>query len=315
MIPLKDNLRCITRPTVTTLIIMINCVFFIIEEALLHFGQPYPAFVQAFGMFTPARFTDAFQSADPLAMLLMTCSVFTAMFLHSGIMHIFGNMVFLNCFGRAVEARLGKKQYITIYLLSGLAAMVGQYLANPWSPIPNVGASGAIAGILSAYLVFFPKARIGGVSVEMGLIYAPAWSYLISWVAIQIVSLIFEPAHRGGGVAYMAHIGGFVFGAIAGLFALCLKVKSDVRYTDGSRTKQQLTWAEFRAAASRLKVLLFPIRWLYGRWLRIREGIKASRPFRFLSDRCLRIRQRFKAYRQQRKTRKNGRLPAATVRD
>jgi membrane associated rhomboid family serine protease len=263
MIPLKDNLRCIIRPTVTTLIIMINCVFFIIEEALLHFGPPYPAYVQVFGMFTSVNFTNAFSNAEPMSMLVTTCTLFTSMFLHSGYMHIFGNMVFLNCFGRAVEARLGKKQYLAFYLLAGLAASAGQYLSNPWSHIPGLGASGAIAGVLSAYMIFFPKAKIAGVSLQMGIIHARAWSFLLSWVALQVFSVVFEPAQHGGGVAYMAHIGGFVFGVMVGVFAMCLAPVGDVRYADGSRTKKRFTLADVRSIVGRV-IAWSPIRRLIG---------------------------------------------------
>ena len=284
MIPFKDNLRCITRPTATAVLIMINCVFFIIEEALLHFGQPYPALVQAFGMFTPANFTQAFSNAEALAMLVTTCSVFTSMFLHSGIMHILGNMVFLNCFGRAVEARLGKKQYVAFYLLAGLAALAGQYLTNPWSPIPFVGASGAIAGVLSAYMIFFPKAKIAGLSLELGILYAPAWSYLLSWVGIQVVSTVFEPAHHGGGVAYMAHIGGFAFGVMAGIFAMFLPAANDVRYADGSRTRKRLTLGDIRSMLRRMSIVLSPFRRLIGFCRRIFSGLRKLLPKRKSRD-------------------------------
>ena len=233
MIPFKDDLRCIVRPTVTAIIIMLNCIFFIIETALIQSGRQYAELVQNFGMFTPANFTHAFASADPVAMLLVTCTMFTAMFLHGGLMHIFGNMVFLNCFGRAVEARLGKKQYIVFYILAGLAATAGQYLMNPLSETPNLGASGAIAGVLSAYLMFWPKAKVVGVSTQMGLMYIPAWSYLISWVGMQVFSVVFERPHSGGGVAYMAHIGGFAFGILAGFLARWMKPAHEVLYAEG----------------------------------------------------------------------------------
>jgi len=233
MIPFKDNLLCIARPTATAVIIILNCLFFVIEQALLQSGSYYAGLVQHYGMFTPANFTYAFSSADPLTMLAATCTVFTAMFLHGGLMHIFGNMVFLNCFGRAVEARLGKRQYVAFYLFAGLAATAGQYFMNPLSAIPNLGASGAIAGVLSAYLVFFPKAKILGLSTQLGILYAPAWSFLFSWVTMQVISVVFEAPHAEGGVAYMAHIGGFVFGIAAGIFAKCLRPTSVVRYADG----------------------------------------------------------------------------------
>ncbi len=262
MIPFKDNLRCLCRPTVTMLLIIINCLFFIVEEALLNSGAEGANLVQNFGAFTPLHFTTAFASADPLAMLLSTSTLFSAMFLHGGIAHLLGNMVFLNCFGRAVEARLGKKQYICFYLLAGLAASAGQYLVNPWSPIPNLGASGAIAGVLSAYLMFFPKARIAGISLQMGVLYAPVWSYLLSWIGIQVVSQIFESPHSSGGVAYMAHIGGFAFGVTIGLFAMWLPPVHDVRYADGTTTKPRLSRVKFKSALGRCVIVLRPFRGL-----------------------------------------------------
>jgi membrane associated rhomboid family serine protease len=230
MIPFKDNLRYLAQPTVTSLLIILNCLFFVVEQAMLQSGSHWASLVQHYGMFTPANFTNAFGNADPLAMLAVTCTVFTAMFLHSGLMHIFGNMVFLCCFGRAVEVRLGKGRFVAFYLLSGLAATLGQYLMNPLSETPNLGASGAIAGVLSAYLIFWPKAKILGLSVEMGVLYAPAWSYLIWWVGSQIVSVIFEAPHTQGGVAYMAHIGGFACGILAGLIARWLTPMQGVTY-------------------------------------------------------------------------------------
>ncbi len=240
MFPLKDNLRYLGRPTVTTLIIVINCLFFIIEQALLNAGPTSADIVNKFGVFSPLRFTEAFANAEPLSMLLTTCSIFTAMFLHDGIMHILGNMIFLSCFGRAVEAHLGKRQYICFYLVAGVAAAAGQYLTDPWCPSPLLGASGAIAGVLSAYLMLFPKARIAGVSVQLGILYAPAWSYLLSWLGIQVFSQIFESSDQGG-VAYMAHIGGFAFGVMVGIFARWLTPVNGLRYADGSPTKPRFS--------------------------------------------------------------------------
>jgi membrane associated rhomboid family serine protease len=271
MIPLKDNLLFFARPTITTLPILLNCVFFVVETALLQSGSYYAGLVQQFAMFTPANFTHAFASGDPLAMLLTTCTLFTAMFLHAGFMHIFGNMVFLNCFGRAVEARLGKRQYIAFYLLAGLAATAGQYFMNPLSEAPNLGASGAIAGVLSAYLMFWPRARIAGLSVQLGVIWAPAWSFLTTWVGTQVLSMLFEhfgtASSGGGGVAYMAHIGGFAFGILAAYTARWLKPVHNVSYPDDvARPKKKkkrsasrvagalnLLWRKSGALVSRLR--------------------------------------------------------------
>jgi membrane associated rhomboid family serine protease len=262
MIPFKDNLRYLAQPTVTNILILLNCLFFIVEEAMLRSGSHWAAVVQNYGMFTPANFTHAFGNADPQAMFAVTCTVFTAMFLHSGLMHIFGNMVFLCCFGRAVEVRLGKGRFVAFYLLAGLAATFGQYLMNPLSEVPNLGASGAIAGVLSAYLMFWPKAKIQGFSLTMGVLYAPAWSFLIWWVGSQLFSVIFESPHAEGGVAYMAHIGGFVCGILAALIARRLTPAQGVTYdqsvTSSKKHSRILTtvrfvWQRLQSAVSRLK--------------------------------------------------------------
>jgi membrane associated rhomboid family serine protease len=209
MIPLKDNFRYLVDSTATTVLILLNCLFFIVEQSLIVSG--HSTWIQEFGAFTPADLTSAFAHANPLYILLNVLSIFSSMFLHGGIMHILGNMAFLNCFGRAVEARLGVKRYVLFYLAGGVAAALGQWLPQPDSHIPCLGASGAIAAVLSAYLVFFPRARVTGLSMTMGFITASAWSFLPVWALSQVYSVIFEQ-HGGGGVAYMAHLGGFAFG-------------------------------------------------------------------------------------------------------
>jgi membrane associated rhomboid family serine protease len=230
VIPFKDNLLFIARPTATTGIIILNCLCFVVEAVLQKGGDYTAGLLGSYGMFVPSNFTAAFASAEPLAMVLAVCSVFTAMFLHGGVMHILGNMVFLSCFGRAVEARLGKKQFVMFYLLAGLAATAGQYLLNPLSDVPNLGASGAIAGVLSAYMILWPKAKIVGASMELGVLYVPAWSFLFFWCASQVTSILFEHPHGGGGVAFMAHLSGFAFGALAGLLVKWLTPVGQVRY-------------------------------------------------------------------------------------
>jgi membrane associated rhomboid family serine protease len=226
MLPLKDNIRYLVNSTATTVLIILNCIFFVIEQALILSG--HGAWVQNFGMWTPRDITLAFVHANPLYMLLNVGSILTATFLHGGWEHIMGNMVFLHCFGRAVEARLGVKRYVWFYLAGGFAAFFGQYIINVNSPIPNLGASGAIAAVLGAYLVLFPKARIMGASTSMGFLNVPAYWFLPLWAFSQVQSQLFEK-HGGGGVAYMAHIGGFVFGL---LFAWYIR-----KYRGGGNTK------------------------------------------------------------------------------
>jgi len=141
------------------------------------------------------------------------------MFLHGGWMHFLGNMLFLWIFGDNVEDRLGHARYLVFYLLSGYAATLGHFLSSPSSAVPAIGASGAISGVLGAYLFLHPKARIQtliffGFFARLTLV--PAWVFLPLWFLIQLfsglASLGAPNAQEGGGVAFFAHIGGFVAG-------------------------------------------------------------------------------------------------------
>ena len=140
-------------------------------------------------------------------------ALFTSMFMHGGWMHLIGNMWFLWIFGNNVEDSMGHIRYIVFYLLCGLAAGLAQVVANPGSPIPMVGASGAISGVMGGYLLLYPRVRVHTLFI-VGLIFVralPAWFLLIYWFAIQVLSGAMTPAD-GGGVAFWAHAGGFVAG-------------------------------------------------------------------------------------------------------
>ncbi len=217
MFPFRDNLRYLGKPTVTAVLIWVNCLVFLFQEVLTHLGAA--GFIVAFGAFTPAQFTAAYAQADPLSIALATASVLTCLFLHGGVMHILGNMLFLNCFGRALEIQMGWKRYLCFYLIGGVAATAGQYAMEPTSSIPLLGASGAIAAVLSAYLVFWPKAKITLLSTAIGLVEARAFLFIGFWMAGQLLAVIFAHHEGTGGVAYMAHISGFAFGLLAGAWA------------------------------------------------------------------------------------------------
>jgi len=227
MLPIKDNLRYLVDSTATTVLIILNILFFVVEQSFILSG--HGSFVQGFGMFTPGDITHAVVHANAFYMALNAITIFTAMFLHGGIDHIMGNMVFLHCFGRAVEGRLGVKRYILFYLAGGIAATCGQYFTYMNSSVPNLGASGAIAAVLGAYLVLFPKARIMGASTSMGFLNISAFWFLPLWAFSQVQSQLFSKHGMGGGVAYMAHLGGFAFGV---LFALYLR-----KFRGGGNTK------------------------------------------------------------------------------
>jgi membrane associated rhomboid family serine protease len=197
-----DNSQRRAFPMVTVVLIAINVAVFLLE---LSQGDE---FIKQWA-FVPARF-----NADPAG---QAYSVMTAMFMHGGWMHLFGNMLYLWIFGDNVEDRLGPGRFIVFYLLAGIAATFAQFAVNPGSGIPNVGASGAIAGVLGAYLLLFPKTRVD-VLLGRQVVAMPAWIVLGFWVVLQafsgVGSIADTQAADTGGVAYMAHVGGFVAGLI-----------------------------------------------------------------------------------------------------
>jgi membrane associated rhomboid family serine protease len=207
-----DNSTRRTFPLVTLLLILANAIFFIVELAL---GE---AFIVQWS-FVPQRFL-----ANPLADFL---TLFTSMFMHAGWLHIAGNMLYLWIFGDNVEDRFGRVKFLIFYLICGLAATFAQMAFNMHSEIPNLGASGAIAGVLGAYILMFFKARV---KVLLGnrVVQLPALIVLGLWIALQFFSGIgsIMGSTDEGGVAYMAHIGGFIAGFILTFFFR--KKRSDV---------------------------------------------------------------------------------------
>jgi len=149
-------------------------------------------------------------------------TMITSMFLHGGWMHLIGNLWFLWIFGNNVEDSMGHGRFLVFYLLTGLVASGGHIASDPASPIPMVGASGAISAIMGAYLVLYPKARVHTLFIIIILIRVfplPAWFFLLYWLSLQVVYSSLELAGGGGGVAFWAHIGGFVAGvALVKLF-------------------------------------------------------------------------------------------------
>ena len=203
MIPLRDASREPSRyPIVTTSIIALNIVVFLLELA----GGD--AFVKQWAL-VPADIAAGHH--------LIT--IITAMFMHGGWMHIIGNMVFLWAFGPEVEDAMGPLRYLIFYLLSGVVAFLAQVVAMPHSTVPNLGASGAIAGVMGAFLVTYPMDQIRTL-VFLGIFFRvtfiPAMLLIGFWFLIQLFNQIGAVATvQGGGVAYVAHVGGCIFGAIA----------------------------------------------------------------------------------------------------
>lgn len=202
LIPLGDaSRRPMRRPVVTALIIALN-VFVFIQELL--YGDAFVAQWSAI----PTQITSGHS--------LIT--LFTAMFMHAGWMHIIGNMVFLWAFGPEIEDTMGRGRYLAFYLLGGLVAMLAQVLANPSSTIPNLGASGAIAAVMGAFIVTYPRDRIKAILFIFFFFrttFIPASLLIGFWFLIQLVNAGAVAHVQTGGVAYLAHIGGFLFGVVA----------------------------------------------------------------------------------------------------
>jgi len=196
-----DNTQRRTTPVVTFVLIGLNVLVFLAE---LSGGDQ---FITNWA-FVPSRFSE-----DPGANVV---TLFSAMFMHGGWLHLFGNMLFLWIFGDNVEDRFGHGKFLIFYLLAGLAATFSQYWVSPESGIPNVGASGAIAGVLGAYILLFPQSRVN-VLLGRQIVAMPAFAVLGMWIVLQLVSgvgTIAATDESAGGIAYMAHIGGFVSGLL-----------------------------------------------------------------------------------------------------
>ena len=228
MIPLKDDIPSSSLPVVTIGIIILNVLVFLYQLSLGGSGEPGATqaaeqFVLEFGA-VPCRLTGACSLADTFPHPAVT--VLTSMFLHGGLFHIGGNMLYLWIFGDNIEDALGHGRFLLFYLLSGIVAAVGQAVVNPSSTVPMIGASGAISGVLGAYLLTFPYARILTLIIVgffIRFVYIPAVFVLGFWVVLQFLSglLTFSVAagHEAGGVAWFAHIGGFL-GGMGLLFVL-----------------------------------------------------------------------------------------------
>ncbi len=209
VIPLRDTIPTRTTPFFTHLFLAANIAAFLVQAV------SEVAFTEHFA-FVPARFFDPMAFGSTTGTEVLT--LFSSMFLHGGLLHLGGNMLYLWIFGDNVEEAFGHGRFVVVYLASGLAATALQTLFDPGSVVPHVGASGAIAGILGAYLVFFPHGRVltlVPLFVFFPLVEVPAFLYLIFWFGMQFLSgsaALFSSASGGGGVAWWAHVGGFVAG-------------------------------------------------------------------------------------------------------
>lgn len=209
MIPLQDINPSRSRPYVTWLLITANVLVFLLELTLDMSGE-LDSFLSTAGL-VPASIT-----VNPISPALLT--VFSSMFLHGGVMHILGNMLYLWIFGDNVEDRMGPIRFLIFYFIGGIAAAAAQIVIAPDSTVPMVGASGAIAAVLGAYLVEFPRARVRSL-LALGyfirIAQVPAVLVLGMWFVIQFFNGFLSLSTAvSGGVAYFAHIGGFLAGLI-----------------------------------------------------------------------------------------------------
>jgi membrane associated rhomboid family serine protease len=224
LFPLKDNIPTDRFPVVTVALIVANVIVYLfLQDALLGLPQEgnggnWPVGTYAF---IPCELTGVTPCQTPAGGPATWVTVFTAMFMHGSILHIAGNMLFLWIFGNNVEDSMGPVKFILFYLLGGIAATAAQTLVGTGSNVPNIGASGAVAGVLGGYLLLFPRARVVTVIFIIfffTIIELPALLFLVIWFAQQALFGYFDlidPVAEGGGVAYFAHIGGFVFGMLA----------------------------------------------------------------------------------------------------
>ncbi len=209
MLPLKDDLKTHTRPVVVYGILAANIIVYIYELSL---GSALNDFVRQFGV-TPYFL---FHPSGIETYL----TVFTSMFIHStGIMHIVGNMLFLWIFADNVEDRMGHFRFLLFYFVCGIAAALLQSVIDPGSMIPMIGASGAVSGVLGAYILLYPKARVLAL-IPLGFFlrvsYLPSFIFLGIWFLFQFLFGVSSLSAQGG-VAYFAHIGGFVAGVLLAL--------------------------------------------------------------------------------------------------
>ena len=214
MIPLRDDVRSQTTPVINVTLIALNVLAFVYQLML---GPELNQFLRQFAVTPVLYYHDAVAPVTPVD---LTVPLFTSMFLHGGFMHLGGNMLYLWIFGDNVEDRMGHARYLVFYLLCGMAASAGHIWSNPNSRIPSLGASGAIAGVLGAYLLLYPKARVVTL-LPLGfftqLIQIPALFFLGFWFLQNFLYGLFSlnaQSAQTGGVAWWAHIGGFVAGVI-----------------------------------------------------------------------------------------------------
>jgi len=205
MLPLRDDIPSSKKPLITYTLVAINVLVFIYQMSL---GSGVRDFIFSYGVIP----VNILGGSDWYTLL-------TSMFMHGGFWHILGNMLYLWIFGDNVEDALGKFWFIVMYLLAGIVGSVAHILVSPNSAIPTIGASGAVSGVLGCYLVLYPRAKVLAlvpIIFFIRFMMLPAYIFLGFWIFLQMI-YGFGSFGGGTGVAYFAHIGGFVVGIIFGL--------------------------------------------------------------------------------------------------
>jgi len=211
MIPLKDNIPTSRLPVITLILIGINVIIYFFFN-LLDFGGN--AFIAKYALI-PANVISGGRFAET-GLPLAAASFVTSQFIHGDFLHIAGNMLFLWIFGNNIEDKMGSARFVIFYLLCGVLAGMAQILPDPGSMIPMIGASGAIAGVMGAYLLEYPRARVLTliwIIFIVRIVWLPAFVIIIYWIALQVLYQV-SSGGEAGGVAYMAHIGGFAAGLL-----------------------------------------------------------------------------------------------------
>jgi rhomboid family protein len=257
VIPLKDDIPTRRFPVLTVAIIVINVVMFfgfqhgritftgnavsnknVVEYGAIPYEITHPGKQCVMPQENPqviacdgeklkdpstgqvARLPDNFAESQDKNLPPTWLTIFTAMFMHGGLLHIAGNMLFLWIFGNNIEDSMGRPRFVAFYLLGGIAALLGQVLVHPSSTTPTIGASGAIAAVLGGYALLYPRARVVTlviIIIFVTIIELPALIVLGGWFLLQALygaAEATQPVAGGGGVAYFAHIGGFLFGLL-----------------------------------------------------------------------------------------------------
>ena len=224
MFPLRDENPTELTPVVTFIIIALNVLVWVFVQQAGS-GDGYMASLCTFAAI-PADITGGLSAGDVIQLGQdATCqvsglgwiTVLTSMFMHGSWMHLIGNMWFMWVFGNNIEDSMGHVRFVIFYLLCGLLASLAHILTDPGSIVPTVGASGAISGIMGAYLVLYPRVRVQTLFFLVFIIRViplPAWVLLVQWIVIQVISGFSTYGAEGGGVAFWAHIGGFVAGIV-----------------------------------------------------------------------------------------------------